>query len=625
MDLDFSLVLKYLESSVNTKRKWQVRYEMLEAQSMRGLKRNGYCGRLTTDDAGREVVVMGWVQVRRDHGGLIFLDLRDRSGVVQVVCDPASPEAFAKAQDVRNEYVLAVTGVVAGRPEGTENPALASGRIEVRARELRVLNISHTPPFYIEDGVEVDEGMRLRYRYLDLRRPEMQRQLALRHQAARSVRDFLDSEGFWEVETPVLGRSTPEGARDFLVPSRLNPGRFYALPQSPQLFKQILMVAGVERYFQIVRCFRDEDLRADRQPEFTQIDLELSFVGEEDVISLTERMMARLFRDTLGRELPLPLPRLSYAEAMLRYGSDKPDLRFSLEIRDVTDVAASCGFKVFQAAVAQGGVVRGIAAPGAGSFSRREIDELTAYVAGYGAKGLAYLFVEEEGVRSPVAKFFTAGELAALSGRLGAKPGDLCLLVADSGEVAARSLGALRLHLAQRLNLIGADRFSFLWVTGFPLLEYDADEKRFKAVHHPFTAPRDEDLPILETDPGQVLSRAYDIVLNGVELGGGSIRIHQRQVQERMFKAIGLSMEEAREQFGYLLDAFEYGTPPHGGIAFGFDRLLMLLSGRETIRDVIPFPKTQSAADLMVRAPGPVSAVQLRDLHLKSTMPVRPE
>lgn len=595
---------------------------MIEPQTMRGLKRNCYCGQVSV--AGHEVVLMGWVQSRRDHGGLIFLDLRDRSGVVQVVFDPVTPEAFGGAQEVRNEYVLAVTGVVTKRPEGTENPALSTGQIEVRASDLRVLNVSRTPPFYIEDGVEVDEAMRLRYRYLDLRRPEMSRQLKLRHQAAKTVRDFLSEQGFWEVETPVLGRSTPEGARDFLVPSRLNPGRFYALPQSPQLHKQILMVAGVERYFQIVRCFRDEDLRADRQPEFTQIDLELSFVDEEDIINLTEQMLVCLFRDTLKRELTLPLPRLTYREAMLRFGSDKPDLRFGMEIGDVSDVAASCGFKVFGSAVEKGGVVRGIAATGGASLSRREIDELTAYAAGYGAKGLAYLFVEEDGVRSPIAKFFTPAELASITERLGAKPGDLCLLVADSADVAARSLGALRLHLARRLELIGENLFCLLWVTDFPLLEYDAGEGRHKAVHHPFTAPREEDIPILESDPGQVLSRAYDIVLNGVELGGGSIRIHQRKVQEKMFEIIGLSMKEAEEQFGFMLEAFEYGTPPHGGIAFGFDRLLMLLSGRDSIRDVIPFPKTQSASDLMVHAPGPVSEIQLRDLHLKSSIPARP-
>jgi len=593
---------------------------MLEAETMRGLERSAHCGRLTEADAGDRVVLMGWVQTRRDHGGLIFLDLRDRSGVVQVVCDPEKAAAFAKAREIRSEYVLAVGGTVTRRPEGTENQALPTGRVEVRADDLRVLNTSRTPPFYIEDGVEVEETVRLRYRYLDLRRPEMQRLLRIRHQAAKAVRDFLSDEGFWEVETPFLTRSTPEGARDFLVPSRLNPGRFYALPQSPQLFKQILQVAGVERYFQIARCFRDEDLRADRQPEFTQVDIEMSFVHEEDVIGLTERMMARLFREALGRDLPRPLPRLTYAEAMRRYGSDKPDLRFGLEINDVTAAVASCGFKVFQTAVEQGGVVRGIAAPGAGSFSRREIDELTALVAGHGAKGLAYLFVEEQGVRSPIAKFFTESELAAVTGGLGAKAGDLCLMVADREEVAARALGALRLDLARRLALLPADAFALVWVTDFPLLEYDDAEGRHKAVHHPFTAPREEDIPLLATDPGRVLARAYDIVLNGVELGGGSIRIHQRRVQEMVFKAIGLAPEEAREQFGFLLEAFEYGTPPHGGIALGFDRLLMLLAGRDTIRDVIPFPKTQSAADLMVRAPGPVSAGQLREVHLKSTV-----
>jgi len=585
-----------------------------------GLKRTRHCGDLRPEQAGRPVAIMGWVQRRRDHGGLIFIDLRDRSGLIQVVFSPDfGGDAFSLAEEVRGEYVLAIEGDLRIRPEGTENPNLATGRVEVMARRLYILNRAKTPPFYIEDDLNVDENLRLRYRYLDLRRPEMQQAMIMRHRAAKSVRDFLDARGFLEIETPMLTRSTPEGARDYLVPSRLNPGMFYALPQSPQLFKQILMVAGLERYFQIVRCFRDEDLRADRQPEFTQVDMEMSFVDVDDVLNLTEEMIARLCLDTTGLTVSCPFPRLTYREAMDRYGTDKPDTRFGMELKDISDLAAGCGFKVFASAVAAGGQVKGINAAGCGSFSRKEIDELTAYTAVYRAKGLAYFIVAEEGVKSPIAKFFTAEELAAIQERLAARPGDLLLFVADEPPVVADALGALRLHLAERLQLVADACFNFLWVVDFPLLEYDREEGRYAAMHHPFTAPRAEDLPLLESRPGEVRARAYDLVLNGVEIGGGSIRIHRREVQERMFAAIGLKPEEAGEKFGFMLEAFEYGAPPHGGIAFGFDRLLMLLAGKKTIRDVMAFPKTQSAADLMTRAPGPVDPKQLRELHVKLT------
>jgi len=594
-------------------------------ESMGALKRTHMCGTLRQEQIGREVVLTGWVQRRRDHGGLIFIDLRDRTGIVQLVFgQDVNSEAFHKAESVRGEYVLAVAGRVVPRPEGTENASLPTGMVDVEVSSLLILNRAKTPPFYIEDGVEVDENLRLRYRYLDLRRPEMYRSVELRHRAAMAVRNYLDRKGFLEIETPMLTLSTPEGARDYLVPSRLNPGKFYALPQSPQLFKQILMVAGMDRYFQIVRCFRDEDLRADRQPEFTQIDLEMSFVDVADVTSLMEELVQHLCRETIGLDTDIPFPRLTYREAMERYGSDKPDTRFGMEIRDLSDLARGCGFKVFSSVAGSGGRVKGINAKGCGGFSRKEIDDLTAFAAIYGAKGLAYFIVGPEGtVKSPIAKFFSQEETARLLDRLEAAEGDLLLCVADSYEVVSASLGALRLHLADRTGIIPEGSFNFLWVLDFPLLEYDQQEKRYAAMHHPFTSPREEDLPLLESDPGAVRARAYDLVLNGVEVGGGSIRIHRREVQEKMFSAIGFTPGEAREKFGYLLEAFEYGTPPHGGFAFGFDRLVMMLAGKKSIRDVIPFPKTASATCLMTGAPAAVDQTQLRELHIKSEIKVK--
>ncbi len=585
---------------------------------LNGLKRTHRCGDLRDEHTGSNVVIMGWVQRRRDHGGLIFVDLRDRTGLVQIVFSPElHREAFLKAEGVRNEFVLAVQGAVRIRPDGTANPNLATGQVEVMAYELRVLNRAKTPPFYIEDNVEVDENMRLRYRYLDLRRPEMQKTFALRHRAAKSVRDFLDEHSFIEIETPMLTKSSPEGARDYLVPSRVNPGKFYALPQSPQLFKQILMVAGFDRYYQVVRCFRDEDLRADRQPEFTQIDLEMSFVEVDEVLELMEGMISRLFRETAGIEISCPFARLSYQEAINRYGTDKPDTRFGMELKDVSDIAAGCSFKVFSSVIAAGGQVKGINASGCGTFSRKEIDDLTDYAAIYRAKGLAYFIVTEEGIKSTITKFFDEQELSTIADRLEAKPGDLLLFVADTPQVVADSLGALRIHLGELLGLIPEGLYNFLWVVDFPLLEYDHGEGRYTAVHHPFTSPKESDLPLLQTNPGEVRAKAYDLVLNGIEIGGGSIRIHSREVQEKMFSVIGISHEDAVDKFGFMLEAFEYGTPPHGGIAFGLDRLVMILSGKRTIRDVIAFPKTQSATDLMSQAPGFVSDEQIKELHIK--------
>ena len=581
-------------------------------------KTRSMCGQLTRENLGEEVLLQGWVQRRRDHGKLIFIDLRDLSGLVQVVADyEENAHIFREVEDIRSEFVLEVSGRLVLRDPETVNENLPTGELEVRLKSLEVLNTAKTPPFYIEDHVDVDENLRLRYRYLDLRRPEMYAKLKLRHRAALAVRNFLDGRGFLEVETPMLTRSTPEGARDYLVPSRITPGSFYALPQSPQLFKQLLMVAGAEKYFQIVRCFRDEDLRADRQPEFTQIDMEMSFVEEEDVFALVEDMLSHLYREVLGREIPTPFPRIPYPEAMLRFGTDKPDLRFGMEVKDITPVAGSSGFKVFKQAVAGGGVVRGLNVKGCAHFSRRELDELTNYSINLGAKGMAWFLVTPEGFKSPIVKFFTEDELKDIKGILEAEPGDLLIFIADRPEKAAPVLGALRLHLARQLQLLPGDSGEhFLWVVDYPLLSYDEEEGRYTANHHPFTSPVAADIPLLNTEPSRVRARAYDLVLNGVEIGGGSIRNHRRELQEAVFSALGFSPEEAREQFGFLLKAFEFGAPPHGGIAFGLDRLVMLLAGSSSIRDVIPFPKTARGTCLLTESPAAVTEDQLKELHL---------
>lgn len=582
-------------------------------------KRSAYCGELRLKDEGKEVILMGWVNKRRDHGGLIFIDLRDRSGIIQVVLSPeVNEEAFHLGEKVRSEYVLAAKGKVSRRPAGTENENLATGEIEVYAEELEILNPSKVPPFYPEDELDIDEALRLKYRYIDLRRPAMYRSLLMRHTTNYAIRRFLNERGFLEIETPLLTKSTPEGARDYLVPSRIHRGSFYALPQSPQLFKQILMVAGMEKYYQIARCFRDEDLRADRQPEFTQLDLEMSFIEEEDILNLTEEMLAFVFKEALGLEISLPFPRLSYEEALSRFGSDKPDLRFGLELKDVSEIVASSSFKVFQDALLKGGEVRGFNAKGLGSYSRKELDDLTKEAIDYGAKGLAWFQVTKEGeLKSPIVKFFTAEELENLKKALAAEPNDLLLFVADEKMVAREVLGRLRLLLAQRLGLMDTSVFSFCWVTDWPLFEYDEEEKRYVALHHPFTSPKEEDIDLMDIDPLKVKARAYDVVLNGVEIGGGSIRIHRRELEEKMFKLLNMSKEESEEKFGFLLEAFDYGAPPHGGIALGLDRLLMLMLGLDTIRDVIAFPKTQSAYDPLTGAPAAVTEEQLRELGLK--------
>lgn len=582
------------------------------------MKRSHYATELGLEHVGKSVVLKGWVNTRRDHGGLIFVDLRDRSGIIQIVFNPELNEpAFHLAEIIRSEYVIEITGEVKQRSAETVNPNLLTGKIEVHVAEMNVLNEAKTPPFYIEDDLNVDEMLRMKYRYLDLRRPEMQKNLYLRHKVLKLIRDYLDARGFWEIETPMLGRSTPEGARDYLVPSRLHAGEFYALPQSPQQYKQMLMVAGVEKYFQIARCFRDEDLRADRQPEFTQLDMEMSFTEEEDIYSLVEEMIALIFKEGIGVEVKTPFPRIDYQEAMLKYGSDKPERRFGMEIVDISSIVANAGFKVFKQAISSGGVVRALNARGCGSFPRREIDQLGELAVASGAKGMAWINVTDKELKSPITKFLTQEEIDQILAAVQAKPGDLLLFAADNEAVASKVLGILRLEIGKRLRLMDPEHLVFTWVQGFPLLEYDDEEKRYVAVHHPFTAPVEEDVAAMEADPAHIRSRAYDLVLNGVELGGGSIRIHQRSLQEKMFALLGITGEEAQDKFGFMLNAFEYGTPPHGGIAFGIDRLIMLMARRESIRDVIAFPKTQSAMCMMTEAPSTVSNKQLRELSLK--------
>lgn len=575
------------------------------------------CGLLRKTDAGKTVTLSGWVHRRRDHGGLIFVDLRDRSGIVQVVFDPeTSKENFSQAEKLRSEFCVQIKGEVSIRPEGLQNKDLGTGEIEVKAKELTILSTSQALPFALDTRADVDESVRLSYRYLDLRRPELQNNFILRHRITKAVRDFLDAEGFLEVETPMLTKSTPEGARDYLVPSRVNPGTFYALPQSPQIFKQLLMVSGFEKYFQIAKCFRDEDLRKDRQPEFTQIDMEMSFVDEKDIQDLVEKMFVYLFDTVLDIQLTTPFPRMTYKEAMSRYGSDKPDTRFGMELIDLSDIIKDCNFKVFSGTVANGGQVKAICVEGCADYTRKQLDDLTLLAQELGAKGLAWMLIKEE-IKSPIAKFFTEEELDAIIERTGAKQGDLLLFVADQKETVAAVLGRLRLDLAAELGLIPEDKMNFLWVVDFPLLEWSKEDNRFVAVHHPFTAPKDEDF---DKDPHNAVAKAYDLVLNGVELGGGSIRIHDAKMQSKLFSVLGISEEEAEEKFGFLLKAFKFGPPPHGGIAFGLDRMIWLLAGAESIRDVIAFPKTQKAVCLLTDAPSAVSPKQLKELHISSTV-----
>ncbi|QDX93136.1 aspartate--tRNA ligase [Brevibacillus laterosporus] len=579
--------------------------------------RSVYCGEVTKEHVEQEIILNGWVQKRRDLGGVIFIDLRDRTGICQVVFNPeVNKEAWEKADRVRSEYVLSVKGKLVHRGPEAVNPKIKTGEYEMLATEITILNDAKTPPFLIEDEIDVDEQIRLKYRYLDLRRPEMQKAFYLRSKATKAFRDFLDQKGFLDIETPMLTKSTPEGARDYLVPSRVHPGEFYALPQSPQIFKQLLMVSGFERYYQIVRCFRDEDLRADRQPEFTQIDIETSFLPMEELLPMMEEMVQHVFKQTVGTDVGTSFPRVTYAEAMDRYGSDKPDVRFGMELTNVSDLVKESGFKVFASTVETGGQVKAINAKGCGHYSRKDVDDLGKFASRYGAKGLAWIAFKDGEVKGPIAKFFSEEEVAAIKERLQVEEGDLLLFVADKPKVVADSLGALRSKLGAELGLIDQSKYAFLWVVDFPLVEWDEEAKRYVALHHPFTRPKDEDLHLFETDPGAIRAQAYDLVLNGYELGGGSMRIYKRDVQEKMFTALGFSQEEAKEQFGFLMDAFEYGTPPHGGIALGLDRLVMLLAGRTNLREVIAFPKTASASDLMVNAPSEVDENQLKQLFI---------
>ena len=593
------------------------------AESMLGLKRSHRCTEVTTANIGQEVTVMGWVQKSRNKGGIIFVDLRDRSGILQIIFEESDcgAESFAKAEKLRSEYVIAVTGRVEAR-SGAVNENLATGAIEVRANSLRILSESETPPFPIEENSKTKEELRLKYRFLDLRRPDMQRNLLLRSKIAILTRQFLAEEGFLEIETPTLIKSTPEGARDYLVPSRVHPGSFYALPQSPQLFKQLLMCSGYDRYFQLARCYRDEDLRADRQPEFTQIDMELSFVDVDDVIDVNERLLHKLFKEILNVEIPQPIPRMTWQEAMDRFGSDKPDLRFGMELKNVSDVVKDCEFVVFKGALENGGTVRGINAEGQGHMPRKKIDALVEFAKGYGAKGLAYVAIQEDGsYKSSFAKFMTEEQMAALISAMDGKPGDLLLFAADKNKVVWDVLGNLRLEIARQLDLLKKDDYKFLWVTEFPLLEWSEEENRFMAMHHPFTMPMEEDWQYIDSDPGRVRAKAYDIVLNGVELGGGSVRIHQDDIQEKMFEVLGFTKERAWEQFGFLLSAFQYGVPPHAGLAYGLDRFVMLLTGADSIREVIAFPKVKDASDMMSEAPNVVDEKQLEELGIA----IRPE
>ena len=597
------------------------------AESMQGLHRTCRCAEVTTQMVGSEVTLMGWVQKARDKGGIIFVDLRDRSGIMQLIFENGSidEEGFAKAGKLRSEFVIAVTGTVEKRG-GAVNENLATGEIEVRAKSLRVLSEAEVPPFPVEENSKTKEDVRLKYRYLDLRRPDLQRNLILKSRVMQLTRSFFTNEGFLEIETPMLGKSTPEGARDYLVPSRVHPGCFYGLPQSPQLYKQLLMCSGYDRYIQIARCFRDEDLRADRQPEFTQIDRELSFVDVDDVIDVNERYLSYLFKEVLGIDVKLPIERITWQEAMDRFGSDKPDMRFGMELHDVSDIVKNCGFSVFTGALEAGGSVRGINAEGQGSMPRKKIDKLVEFAKGYGAKGLAYIAIAEDGTRkSSFAKFMTDEEMDALVAAMDGKAGDLLLFAADKKKLVYDVLGALRLELAKQMDLLDKNEYRFVWVTEFPLLEWSEEENRFTAMHHPFTMPMDEDIPLLDTDPGAVRAKAYDIVLNGNEIGGGSVRIHQDDIQERMFKELGFTPEAAHEQFGFLLDAFKYGVPPHAGLAYGLDRLVMLIAKVDSIRDVIAFPKVKDASCLMTQAPQRVSEAQLDELGLEVEKEAAPE